>query len=101
MSELVTAQSCFEAGLQAYRTGDFNFAVTSFLLGLEKDKTHWEMRLYLGMAYCRVGSLREAKNEFITVRDFSPDSELRRKANAAFQAMAPTASQTGIKKLSS
>jgi Flp pilus assembly protein TadD len=101
MSELVTAQSCYDAGLEAYRNGDFSFAVTSFLVGLEKDKTHWEMRLYLGMAYARMGSQREAKNEFITVRDFSPDAELRRKANAALAAMTPTASQTGIKKLSS
>ncbi|HEY9792259.1 MAG TPA: hypothetical protein V6D22_17780 [Candidatus Obscuribacterales bacterium] len=90
----------FDSGLQAYRTGDYGNAVMIFLKGLEQEKDHWEMRLYLGMAYARVGNALEAKKEFMSVRDFARDPDHRRKANAALQALSPNASGTNIKKLS-
>lgn len=99
MSGEQSAKQHFDAGLQAYRDGRFADAVSAFQQGLQIDKNHWEMRLYLGMAHARLGNSREAKQEFLSVRDFASDPEIRRKANAAFQALTPTASQQGIRKL--
>src|SRR5271155_3122366 len=59
----VSALEYFNAGMLAYREGNFQQAVDDFLLGLKKDNQSWDMRLYLGMAYSRLGKLREAKQE--------------------------------------
>jgi hypothetical protein len=90
----------FESGLQAYRAGDFGNAVMIFIKGLEEDKDNWEMRLYLGMAYARLGHPREAKTEFLAVRDFARDPDHRKKANAALQALSASVSGQSIKKMS-
>lgn len=95
-----SADDCFQLGLALYQSGEFQQAVETFLLGLGEKKDHWEMRMYLGMCHARLGNVAEARQEFLAVRDFGTDSEIRRKANAALNAMAPTASQQGIKKLS-
>jgi Flp pilus assembly protein TadD len=99
MTEL-SATDCFNSALEAYRNGDFGQAVAAFLLGLQEDKNNWGMRLYLGMTYARLGNTREAKQEFLLVRDMSPDPELRKKAASAVNVLSPTASQANIKKLS-
>jgi Flp pilus assembly protein TadD len=99
MSEQPSAKQYFDVALQAYREGQFNEAISAFQQGLQLDKNAWEMRLYLGMAHARLGNSREAKQEFLSVRDFASDPEMRKKANAAFQALTPSASQQGVRKL--
>jgi Flp pilus assembly protein TadD len=96
-----SAKEYFSAGMLAYQQGNFPQAIEDFLHGLQWEQQNWDTRLYLGMAYARLGKLREAKQEFLSVRDMSLDPELRRKAAAALTALTPSASQQSIKKLSS
>lgn len=83
-----TARQYFDEALDFYRNSEFDKALTSFTLGLAIDGNAWEMRMYLGMTCARLGHLREAKKEFLSVRDLCPDPELRRRAGSAVAAMA-------------
>jgi Flp pilus assembly protein TadD len=81
------AQEFFRDGLSLYRMGQHKAAATAFHLALASDKNAWEARLYLAMCLARCDQEREAMNEFLAIRDFCPDAELRKKAVAAFTAM--------------
>lgn len=81
------AQSIFDEGLAHYQEGAFVQAEEAFKRGLALDQQAWEMRFYLGMTYARQGKMREAKQEFLSVRDMCPTPEIRNRAAAAFVAM--------------
>ena len=95
------AQQSFEEGLAAYRQGQFELAAHAFSAGLKQDPSHWEMHLYLGMAYVRMERIADARRQFLEVRDLCPDADMRKKAQTALGAISPTTSQQGIKKVSS
>lgn len=81
----------FDAGVAAYRGGQFQDAVTAFSLGLKADQHAWDMRFYLAMCYTRLNQPKQAKQEFLAIRDLCPDLELRKKATSAVAAMLGTA----------
>lgn len=82
-----TAQALFDEAVEHYRHERFQEAVDLLKRGLELEKNAWQMRFYLAMAYARQNKTREAKQEFMTMWDFCPDQELRRRAGAAITAM--------------
>lgn len=81
------AQSSLDAGVEHYRNGEFEQAVECLKLGLDVDKSNWKMRFYLAMSYSQLQKNREAKQEFITIRDFCPDPEMRKRATSALAAI--------------
>lgn len=83
-------ESLLDHGVTCYRNGQFALAVDALKRGLEVDKSNWQMRFYLAMSYTRMDMPREAKQEFITIRDFCPDAELRKRATSAISALTVT-----------
>jgi Flp pilus assembly protein TadD len=77
----------FDTGVEAYRAGQFQDAATALSLGLALDQHAWSMRFYLAMCYTRLNQTKQAKQEFLSIRDLCPDLELRKKATSAVAAM--------------
>lgn len=81
------AQKFFDQGVEHYRTGSFAEAEDALKQGLDLEATAWQMRFYLAMALTRQDKTRQAKQEFMAIRDFCPDNELRKRATAAISAI--------------
>lgn len=81
------AKSMFDQGVEHYRAGQFPEAETLLKNGLDLEPNNWQMRFYLAMTYSRQEKHRQAKQEFMSIRDLCPDAELRKRASAAFAAI--------------
>jgi Flp pilus assembly protein TadD len=77
----------FELGVQKYRSGNFAEAEELFRQSLELDSAAWEARFYLAMTLERMQRHREAKQEFMSIRDWCPAVEMRKRAATAFAAI--------------
>jgi cytochrome c-type biogenesis protein CcmH/NrfG len=77
----------FEQGVAKYRSGNLLEAELLFRQALELDHSAWEIRFYLAMALERQQKHREAKNEFMSIRDWCPAPDLRQRAATAFLAI--------------
>lgn len=82
------ARLLINQGLLAYQEGNFAAAVGPLAQGLKLEPDDWQNRFVLAMAYGRAGMCREARQEFMTIRDICPDAEMRRKAGTAVAALA-------------
>ncbi len=81
------AISNFDEGVASYQAGLFLEAEDALKRGLAQDQMAWKMRFYLAMTYARLGKSREARLEFMSVRDFCPDPDMRNRATTAFTAL--------------
>jgi len=81
------ADELLDEGLLHYQNGHFELAELALKAGLELEQRAWDHRLYLAMTYARLGRTVEAKREFMTIRDFCPESDMRKKAENALYAL--------------
>lgn len=82
------AEAIFAAGVEQYRSGLFEQAAQSLKQGLQLSGDNWQMRFFLAMSYARMDRVREAKTEFLSIRDCCPDPTLRERARTAIMALA-------------
>lgn len=76
-----------DLGLQAFHAGDFASAITYLSDLTKKDTSLWQCRLYLAMAYYRVGKIGNALQEFKDIVEWCPDRALKEKAMGALKEM--------------
>jgi Flp pilus assembly protein TadD len=76
-----------ELGMVAYRNGEFDKCVETLKSVCTGAPGKWTARLYLAMAYTRLGQTRQATQEFKDINDFCPDPEIKQKAFAGLKAM--------------
>jgi Flp pilus assembly protein TadD len=75
------------SALQAFRDEDYQTAVKNFVELLGRDGKRWECRLYLAMAYGKLGKLSQANQEFDTIAQWCPNPELKEKAKLALRGL--------------
>lgn len=78
-----------EQGMLAYQRRDYVQAVECLSLGFSLGADDWNCRLYLGMAYFRVGEVDLSRAEFRKIMDGCLDRDLRLRAAAALAATNP------------
>jgi hypothetical protein len=81
------ATDLLEEGLLHYQNGHFELAEHALSAGLKINNVAWDHRLYLAMTYARLNKMREAKQEFMNIRDFCGDLDLRKRAEHALYAL--------------
>lgn len=74
-------------GLNAYRCGEYEEAVAALKAASTKNSSAWNCRLYLGMAYSKLGRIPNAIQEFRDISEWCTERDLRDKASAALRAM--------------
>jgi Flp pilus assembly protein TadD len=83
----IEASDLLDEGLLHYQNGHFELAEHALSAGLAIARDSWEHRLYLAMTYARLNKMREAKKEFMSIRDLCMDQELRKRAEHALYAL--------------
>jgi Tfp pilus assembly protein PilF len=78
-----------QEGMLAYQQRDFAQAVRLLAMGLSLGAEDWNCRLYLGMAYFRVGEVELSRGEFRKIMNGCLDRDLRLRAAAALAATNP------------
>jgi hypothetical protein len=76
-------------GMEAYATGDYLHSVDLLEKGKQFEQEYWMCRLYLAMAYFRVGKIEKSRYEFRQFLQWCPVSDLRSKARLALEALHP------------
>jgi len=87
--ENVDAERLIELGIEMYREANLREAVEFLRQGLDRKDDAWTARLYLAMAYYRLGRITLARAEFKRILDECTDKELRLKAASALTATNP------------
>lgn len=73
--------------MEHYRAGDFEQAVAALKALTASHPSMWNSRLYLGMAYSKMGRISHAIQEFRDISEWCQDPDLRAKAATALKAM--------------
>jgi len=83
------AIQCLQEGMLAYQRREFKHSVELISMGLSLGAEDWDCRLYLAMAYFRIGELELSRCEFRKIMDGCLDRDLRLRAAAALAATNP------------
>jgi Flp pilus assembly protein TadD len=75
------------SAIAAYQAGDLHYAIDCFRKSLKSNPFDWHLRLFLAMSYAKVGRLMEARLEFMDIREFANDPDLRARAASGLQSV--------------
>jgi Flp pilus assembly protein TadD len=81
------SQQFFNAGVTAYKSGQYSEAIELLRTAVDNDSSDWMAKLYLAMCLAKNNQTREALKLFMTIRDLCPDRELRQRAGSAYFAI--------------
>ena len=83
-----TPEKIEKAAFASYETENYFQAINQLRKVLKAQPTNWKAKLYLAMSLVRVDMMREAQQEFIDIRDFCQDREMRTKAASGLAVIA-------------
>jgi len=72
-----------EFGISAFRSGEYETAISCLLRSLEALPDNWTGRFYLAMSYHLAGDPSKAETLFRYLHDYCPDEQIRQKTQAA------------------
>jgi Flp pilus assembly protein TadD len=79
----IGAETLFGFALKAYKTGDFETAAMTFQKIIPTHYEEWQSRMYLAMSLFQAGNIEDARREFMYIRDWCTDKEMRERAESA------------------
>jgi Flp pilus assembly protein TadD len=82
-------RKCEEAGLLAYKNGDFAAAIAYLLEVTDRKRENWRAKLYLAMAFFQIGGERLALSQFRYLSACCPDTGIQLSARAAMHYISP------------